>query len=92
MAYVIYCNDHNIKIKRNKEGFDYLFENKVHKFYPDFIVNGEYVEIKGYFGKKNEAKISQFKKELIVIDKIKIKPYIEYVQEKYGKYFIQLYE
>lgn len=92
LAYVIYCIDNNIKIVRNKEGFNYIFNNKTFKFYPDFIVNGEYVEIKGYLDEKNKAKISQFSKQILIIDKISIIPYIKYVEEKYSKDFINLYE
>lgn len=38
LAYVIYNLDHNIKFKRNYQGFTYIFNNKLHKFYPDFIL------------------------------------------------------
>lgn len=92
LAYVIYCKDHNIDIIRNTKGFEYIFENKTFKFYPDFIVKGKFVEVKGYFGKKNNAKISQFKNDLTIIDKKKIIPYIDYVKNKYGGDFIKLYE
>jgi hypothetical protein len=42
-------------------------------------------------GKKNEAKINSFPHKLIVIDRKKIKPYINYVIKKYGKDYIKLY-
>lgn len=92
LAYLIYNNDHNIKTIRNKKGFEYIFESEVYKFYPDFIVNKKFVEIKGYLDKKNKAKIKQFKKKLEVIDKNKIKPYLEYTIFKYGKDFIKLFK
>ena len=30
LAFLIYCLDHEIKIERNREGFEYVFENKKH--------------------------------------------------------------
>lgn len=92
LAYVIYNLEHDIKFDRNKEGFEYEFENKKYKYYPDFILeDGTYVEIKGYLDKKNNAKINSFNKKLIVIDKKGIQEYINYVVEKYGKNYIELY-
>jgi len=92
LAYVIYNLEHNIQFIRNKEGFEYEFENKKYKYYPDFILeDGTYVEIKGYLDKKNEIKIKSFDKKLIIIDKKGIKQYIDYVVEKYGKDYIKLY-
>jgi len=92
LAYVIYCKDHNIDILRNKEGFEYTFNNQIFKFYPDFIVNNEFVEIKGYLDAKNKAKILQFSKKLTVIDKNSINQFLDYVILTYGKDFIKLYE
>lgn len=92
LAYVIYNLEHNIKFERNKQGFEYEFENKKYKYYPDFILeDGTYVEIKGYIDKKNEIKIKSFDKKLIIIDKESIKQYVNYVVEKYGKDYIKLY-
>ena len=49
LVYIIYCIDHNINIKRNtSDAFMYTYNGKIHRYYPDFIVNNEYVEIKGY--------------------------------------------
>ena len=92
LVWVIYNLDHNIIFERNKIGFEYVFNNKKYKFYPDFICNNEYYEIKGYIDEKNKCKISQFDKNLIIIDKKAIQPYIKYVIEKYGNNYIELYE
>jgi len=93
LAYIIYCLEHNIEIKRNKIGFDYVYENKIYKYYPDFIINdNDYIEIKGYKDKKYNFKIDQFELPLEIIDKNKINPYLKYVIEKYGKHFTELYE
>ena len=37
LAYLIYCFDHNLKIKRNIQGFQYIFQGQIFKYYPDFI-------------------------------------------------------
>lgn len=93
LAYVIYNLEHNINFKRNKQGFEYIFENKKYKYYPDFILeDGTYIEIKGYLNNKNKEKIKQFKHNLIIIDKTQIKQYLNYSIDKYGKNFIELYE
>lgn len=94
LAWVIYNLDHNIKFKRNTEGFPYYFNSQTYKFFPDFILEStkEYVEIKGYLDAKNKAKINSFPHTLNIIDKNSIKTYINYAIEKYGKDFIGLYE
>lgn len=94
LAWVIYNLDHNIKFKRNTEGFSYIFNEQAYKFFPDFIIEStnEYVEIKGYLDAKNKAKIISFPHPLKVIDKYNIKIYLNYAIEKYGKNFISLYE
>jgi hypothetical protein len=52
----------------------------------------KYVEIKGYRTEQVEAKISQFPRQLVIIDKDSVKPYIEYVYSRYGKNYVSLYE
>jgi hypothetical protein len=92
LAWIIYNIDHNIKFERNNKGFEYIFDDKKHKFYPDFILNNVFYEIKAIIDEKNKCKISQFKEKLIVLDKKDIQPYLKYVIEKHGNNFIELYE
>lgn len=92
LAYLIYCLDHNIKIQRNTEKFEYIFNNEKHLYLPDFIVEGEFVEIKGYYTEQVKAKIEQFPFEIKVLFEKDLKPVFTYVKEKYGKDFIKLYE
>lgn len=92
LAYLIYCLENDIKIERNKEGFEYVFENTKHLFYPDFIVEGIYVEIKNFESDLTDSKISYFPHEIKVYYKDTIQPYLKYVKDKYGKNFIYLYE
>lgn len=93
LAYVIYNLEHDIKFKRNDKGFEYTFENKIYKYYPDFILeDGTYVEIKGYKTKKDFEKISQFPFTLYVYEFEQMKDILNYVEKKYGKNFIKLYD
>lgn len=94
LAFVIYNLEHNIKFERNKKQFAYIFKNETHNYIPDWIVDGEYIEIKGYWSEQWQAKLDQFPKEekLTVLTKKEIKPYLDYVIESYGKDFIKLYE
>lgn len=92
LAWVIYHIDHNILFERNTEGFDYFFDGEWHKFYPDFIKQSIYYEIKGYKTKQLEAKIEQFPYKIIVLYEKDIKYILDYVIKKYGKNFISLYE
>lgn len=91
LAFVIYCEDHNIKIKRNKKYLTYIFENKEYKYYPDFIINEQLYEIKGYENDKAKAKHEQHP-EVIYLDKQKMQKYLDYVINKYGNDFIKLYD
>lgn len=45
--------EHNIDIQRNASSFSYSFEGYDHVCFPDFIIDGQLVEIKGdYLFKK----------------------------------------
>ena len=94
LAFVIYNIEHNIKFERNKKQFLYTYENKQHNYIPDWKIDGKYVEIKGYWTEQWQAKLEQFPKDEIleVLTEQEIKPYIDYVVEKYGKDYIKLYE
>lgn len=91
LAYLIYCLDNNIKIERNTEGFEYSFEGKTRKFYPDFLVEGKYVEIKNFHSDYTDAKINQFPNEIQVIYTEGIKFYLDYAKSKYED-FLSAYE
>lgn len=90
LAYLIYHLDHNIEIKRNYERFEYIFEGKIKNYIPDFIVNNELIEIKGYNSSEWQVKLTTVR-NIKVLYKNDIKPYLEYVTSKYGKNFIELY-
>lgn len=92
LVFVIYNLEHNVEFSRNKKGFEYIYENKTYKYYPDFVLNDTFIEIKGWLDKKNEEKINQFKGNLKVLFKKDLKKEFEYVINKYGVDFIKLYE
>lgn len=93
LAFVIYCLDHNIPITRNLQGFEYTFEGLAHKYFPDFIVNNVYIEIKGRVTLQDEAKWAAFPKDLAfkILKREDMKPYLTYCKDTYGD-FINLYD
>ena len=93
LAWVVYSLEHNVKFKRNTLGFEYIFNGKTYKYYPDFNVGEHsYVEVKGWNSPKWEAKKQQFKYNLEIIGRDEMKKYLAYVIDKYGKNFTDLYE
>jgi len=92
LAFIIYNLEHNIKFERNEKGFNYILANKEKRFYPDFIINDEFIEIKGYKSEMTDAKIKSFPKELKlkVLYKDDMQLYLNYVIEKYGQDFWKL--
>lgn len=92
LAYIIYNLDHSIPVVRNREPFDYVFAGRTHRYYPDFIVNNRYVEIKGFMRDCDYAKLANFPGSLEIVDSKKIQKYIDYAAATYGRDFNALYE
>ena len=92
LAFIIYNLEHDIKFERNTKGFDYTYNNKIKRFYPDFIINDTYIEIKNFNSPITLAKISCFpvNLKLKVLYKKDMTIYLSYVKEKYGKDFWKL--
>lgn len=91
LAWVIWMLEHNQPFIRNTEGFDYVYNDSMHKYYPDFIVNGKYVEIKGYEIEKDTYKWKMFPHPLIVLKKKDLKEMLDYAKQKYGNDLALLY-
>jgi hypothetical protein len=91
LAWVIYNLDHNIIFEKNWEKFEYIFNGKIHNYIPDFKIKDEFIEIKGYMTEQTEEKIKQFSYKIKLIGKKDLEPIIKYVEEKYGKDYIKLY-
>lgn len=92
LAYVIYNIDHNIKFDRNTNRFTYIFNDKKHKYIPDFIEAGIYIEIKGYITNQWKAKLDQFTEKIKVLYEDDMRIYIDYVIDKYGRDYVKLYD
>lgn len=65
-----WCKRNGIVVDKCSEWFEYEW-NGTRKYFPDFILEDFecYVEVKGYKTDRDEAKWSQFKKKLLVVDK-----------------------
>lgn len=94
LAWIIYNLEHNVPFKRNTQSFNYMFDGRLRKYIPDFILeNNEYVEIKGWtWSQELKSKIEQFPLKLHVLYKSDLTNVFEYVIEKYGVNFIRLYQ
>lgn len=97
LAWVIYHIENKIIFRRNYEAFEYVFNGEIKKYYPDFIIENMYYEIKGrrnYNDLDNQTreKIKQFKGNLTVLLQEEMKQYLNYVTSKYGKDFHKLYD
>ncbi len=91
LAYVVYCLENNIDIKRNTEKRQYIWKGKVKNYIPDFIINGTLTEVKGFKTEQWLAKLAANPDVRVLYEK-DLEPVLEYVKNKYGKDFIHLYE
>ena len=94
LAYVVYCIDHNIPIRRCKDRIHYEVNGILKYYTPDFVINeSEIIEIKGFKDKNWSYKKEKCKElNITIIDEHQINKYLDYVQNTYGKDFIRLYE
>lgn len=87
LVYLIYCLDNKVEIKRCRDVFTYEIDGKIKKYHPDFIVNGNIVEIKNYWRKEVDFKCDAVRrtgKEITVLYTSDLEPYMSYVDKKYG--------
>lgn len=92
----IYCKDHNYEITRKVYKIPYKFNEITYNYNPDFIVNGEIIEIKNpclyskllIEGTKDNAKYQKMLeyKVKIITDCSK---YISYINTIYGKNYLE---
>jgi hypothetical protein len=97
LAWVIYSLEHGVKFERNWKKFTYeTIDGKEHKYLPDFYIpqEAQYIEVKGYCADLEVLKRKTFSlySHVLVVDKIAIAHMLYYVETKYGKDFIKLYE
>ena len=91
LAWVIYNIDHGISFVRNKKKYEYYWGGKKRTYTPDFIVNNEIIEIKGFLDEKTNVKLKLIP-NLRILFKKDLNKEFEYVENKYGKNFTCLYE
>jgi len=91
LAYVIFHIENNIPIKRCNEFFYYLDPkvNKIRKYFPDFIVNDQIVEIKGFKTATDIEKIKSCNAKLLC--KEDLKDIFKYVENSTGLKIENLY-
>ena len=75
LAYVKYLDANQIKWKANTSSFEYVYEDKKRKYYPDFYLIDEdcYIEVKGFKTKQDEAKWKFFPHKLKILFEKEIK-------------------
>ena len=92
LAFIIWNEEHGHIIERNYEARIYEYNGEIKKFYPDFLVDKkELVEIKGINDDIAKAKLL-YNQDVKFLYRKDIKKFIDYVKEKYGNNFINLYE
>lgn len=91
LAFLIYHLDNNLYIERCNIKRKYIWKNKEHVYYPDFITDKGIIEIKGYKTEQSEEKRKQ-NPDIINIYKEDIQFYLDYIKEKYDKPLIYLYD
>ena len=91
LAYIIYCLDHNINIKRNYKSFNYQYDGNNKKYIPDFIVDNQYIEIKGYYTEIVDIKAKSVQNIKILYYK-DLKYVFDYIQLKYNKNKFHIHE
>lgn len=91
LAFVIYSLDHDMNISRYDGYLEYEFKGKIYKYYPDFIIDDDIYEIKGFYNEQAKVKAATFP-WIKIIDKNSIKKYIDYAKSKYGNNYTELFE
>ena len=87
LVFVIYCLDHNISITRCRIGFDCFYNNKNHKYYPDFQCGHKnIIEIKGIHNNLVDIKASVVSKKYnyVILYEKDLKKYFDYATKRYN--------
>lgn len=74
-------NANSIKWQTVREGFEYVWEDSIHLYFPDFYLPelDTYIEVKGYEREKDRVKWSSFSKKLIIFKQKEIKNITEHI-------------
>lgn len=107
LAYYIWLNDNNIKFQYQPNiPLKYYKEDKEHYYYPDFIIDDIFYEIKGnqFFNENNELinpfnnKLDLEKYQCMLDNNVKIlkeqdiKLILNYIDDKYGKNYLKQFK
>lgn len=84
LVYLIYNIDNGADIKRNTLKFSYNYNGKTHKYLPDFIVNGELVEIKNFWSEIVQAKLDCVPEKISILYYDDLEEMMSYVDKNYG--------
>lgn len=86
LAFVIYCIDNHINIQRYTGFYEYQYDNKTHRYYPDFIIDGCIYEIKGFWTPQVSAKTASVTdKPIKVLYRDDMTDIFTYIKNTYGK-------
>lgn len=93
LVFVIFNLDHNTPFERNWEKFEYEYQGVKRAWIPDFkMKDGSFVEIKGYETEQFKAKCKNFTKPLKILRRVDMDEMFNYVEKKYGKDLVNLYD
>lgn len=107
LAYYIWLTDNNIIFEYQPNiSFDYYVNDKMHKYFPDFLINDKIYEIKGdqFFNENNElidpynnkVLIEKFEcmmqNNVIILRETDLSPILKYINEKYGKNYVKQFK
>ena len=86
-AFYLFNKDNgSVVIRNHTDNFPYTDENgKLRKFYPDFIVNGLYYEIKGFLRPTDQCKMDQNPQVTFVFGD-DIKPMIQWLNQHHPRW------
>lgn len=82
LVWIIYNLDNGISFNRNNKKFPYTWNGKVKYYYPDFEINNQLIEIKGYSNSEIKAKLKSVP-ELKVLYKNDLKKHFDWVKNNY---------
>ena len=99
LAFFIYLTDNNISFTYHPNAYyTYILNNKEHRYFPDFLVEGQYIEIKGdhFFKKPTEKFIKKLEimkeNNIIILRKSDCLKFIKYVNNKYGSNYLRSFK
>lgn len=86
LAYLIYCLAHKINIKRYDGYYTYEYLGEKHRYYPDFIIDGTIIEIKGFWTPQVDAKTNSVTdKPIKVLYRNDLSYVFDYIKDTYSK-------